>query len=78
MIQEAQGGKEQFRSELAKKGRGKACAGSGGRRKGAGALAPGPDEAMTALCSTNVPGPRGPDKEEFAVKFPVPLPFSPA
>ena len=43
-----------------------------------GAVAPGPDEAMTALCSTNVPGLRGPDKEEFAVKRPVPLPFSPA
>ena len=43
-----------------------------------GAVAPGPDEAMTALCSTNVPGPRGPDKEEFAVKLPMPLPISPA
>ena len=38
----------------------------------------GPFKAMTALCSTNVPGPCGPDKEEFAVKRPVPLPFSPA
>jgi hypothetical protein len=38
----------------------------------------GPFEAMTALCSTNVPGPCGPDKEEFAVKRPVPLPFSTA
>ena len=33
---------------------------------------------MTAFCPTNVPGPTGPDKEEFAVKRPVPLPFSPA
>ena len=30
--QEARGGKGRFRSELAKKGRGRACAGSGGRR----------------------------------------------
>ena len=43
-----------------------------------GVLVPGPDEAMTAFCSTNIPGPTGPDKEEFAVKRPVPLPFSPA
>ena len=73
---EARGGKGRFRSELAKKGCGWACAGRGGRRKGAGGLGRGPDEAMTAPCSTNVPGPRGPDKEEFAVKLPVPLPFS--
>ncbi len=37
-----------------------------------------PPRAMTALCSTNVPGPCGPDKEEFAVKLPMPLPISPA
>ena len=43
-----------------------------------GVLGPGPDEAMRALCPTNVPGPCGPDKEEFAVKRPMPLPFSPA
>ncbi len=43
-----------------------------------GGSGPGPDEAMTAFCPTNVPGPTGPDKEEFAVKRPVPLPFSPA
>ena len=43
-----------------------------------GANAQGPGEAMTAFCLTNVPGPCGPDKEEFAVKRPMPLPFSPA
>ena len=43
-----------------------------------GASAQGPGEAMTAFCLTNVPGPCGPDKEEFAVKRPMPLPFSPA
>ena len=37
-----------------------------------------PFETMTAFCLTNVPGPCGPDKEEFAVKRPMPLPFSPA
>ena len=46
-----------------------------------GAVAEGkggsPDKAMTALCLTNVPGLLGPDKEEFAVKLPMPLPFSP-
>ena len=49
------GGKEQFRSELAKKGRAWARAGSGGRRERAAGHSPcGPLEAMTALCLTTV------------------------
>ncbi len=48
---------------------------AGGKGTGPG---PRPCEAMTALCSTIVPGPCGPDKEEFAVKRPLPLPFSTA
>ncbi len=49
------GGKEQFRSELAKKGRAWARAGSGGLRMRAAGLSPcGPIEAMTAFCLTTV------------------------
>jgi hypothetical protein len=73
----AQTEKERFWSELAIKGMWAGLCRERWPKERALGPGRGHDEAMTALCSTNVPGLSGPDKEEFAVKLPMPLPFSP-